>query len=77
VAGYGVDKDFNQAIYWTKLAAEQGDMEGVHALAWCYQQGVGTEINHHKAFELWLESARNGLADSMYAVASCLFKGTG
>lgn len=56
--------DQNQTFYWNQRAAEHGDPGGQSALAWCFQQGVGTQPNSELAFKWWLEAAQQGVPEA-------------
>jgi uncharacterized protein len=63
------------AFRWFQRAANHGDVNGLHSLAWCYQQGVGVPKDCSKAFSLWLKAAELGSANSQYAVAKYFHDG--
>ena len=60
------DNDTAFAIF--KSYAERGDLLAQHNLAWCYEQGVGCEVDQVLALEWWKRAAKGGLADSQCAV---------
>lgn len=41
--GLGVEKDMDQAFYWTQRAAQHGDRDGQYNLGWFYETGLGTD----------------------------------
>src|ERR1041384_6338872 len=51
--GRGVPKDFNEAVRWFRLAAEQGTApgasDGQFLLAWSYQEGEGVPKDYKEA----------------------------
>src|SRR5215213_1500685 len=49
----GVRKDGRKAFEFHKLSAEQGNINAKFQLGYCYDEGIGTEINKVKAFELY------------------------
>ncbi|GBC21947.2 kinase-like domain-containing protein [Rhizophagus irregularis DAOM 181602=DAOM 197198] len=58
--------------------AELGDSSGICDLAYCYQNGIGTDIDNKKAFELYQHAA--GLEDSpgIYCnLGYCYYHGSG
>lgn len=77
LAGFGTPKDLPGAFVLVQEAARHSDPGALHSLAWFYEQGVATDVNKERAFALWKEAAEAGYANSQYAIASCLFDGSG
>ena len=64
--GYGLESsDPPKAVYWYKKSADKGEHYGIYALAKCYEDGHGIEMNFSKAF-LLLKKLRN--SDLAYAL---------
>jgi uncharacterized protein len=61
-------RDFDTAFAIFKSYAERGDLLAQHNLAWCYEQGLGCEVDQAMALSWWKRAAKSGLADSQYAV---------
>ena len=57
--GVGVDQNYEEAVRWCELAAEQGDAEAQNNLGVCYYNGHGVEQDYSKAFDLWQKSAQH------------------
>jgi TPR repeat protein len=57
--------------------AEEGKASGQHCLAWCYEQGVGTDVNLKEAFRLWSLAAKQGYSPAIFAIAGCYETGQG
>ncbi len=55
--GEGVDIDFDEAVYWYQLAANQGHLEAHYNLALMYANGTGVEQNGPQAYHLAKKSA--------------------
>lgn len=47
--GLGVEKNLEQAWFWTQRAADHGDRDGQCNLAWFCEEGIGTEPDLEKA----------------------------
>ena len=75
--GDGVAKDMNQAIYWYRKGAENGNMYGQANLGWCYENGKGVERNPAQAFYWYKKSADQGLARGENGLGLCYENGTG
>ncbi|PKY31560.1 kinase-like protein [Rhizophagus irregularis] len=73
-------------------AAEKGQINSIHNLGYCYQNGIGTEKNEIKAFEilgigtekneikafeLYSEAAEKGQIDSIHNLGCCYQNGIG
>ena len=54
--GTGVTKDYTQAVYWFRKAAEQGHAEAQFQLGLCYSDGNGVERDKNTAL-YWYEKA--------------------
>jgi TPR repeat protein len=67
--------DHDTAFAMFKAHAERGDLLAQHTVAWCYQQGVGCEVDPARAFEWWKRAALKGFAESQYAVGYCYEQG--
>lgn len=61
--GNGVSKDYSQAFYWYKSAAEQNVKYAKVMLAFMYYQGQGTEKNTDAAI-YWYKSATDDNSDN-------------
>lgn len=54
--GVGTEKDYEQAAYWYRHAAEQGNARAQYALGLCYYHGKGVEQSDAQA-KLWIQRA--------------------
>ncbi|CAG8589923.1 10749_t:CDS:2 [Ambispora gerdemannii] len=52
--------DYNQAIYWYKVATYGKDAFGANQLGYCYSNGMGTKSDKKIAFEWYQVSAKRG-----------------
>ena len=49
--------------------ANQGDRYAQHCLGYCYDEGIGVEMNLEEAFKWFEESANQGNLDAQYYLA--------
>lgn len=62
--GYGTEQNDEQAVYWFRKAAEQGDSMGQCKLGLMYADGKGVTQNYEEAVK-WLRlAAEQGIADA-------------
>lgn len=59
-AGEGVDKNDEEAFYWTKKAVDLGNTDAFYNLAYFYREGVGTAPDPYKAIVLYEKAANFG-----------------
>ena len=71
--GIGVDKDYDQAAYWYRKAAEQGNKEAQFGL------GICCYISHdyRQAVDWFRQAAKQGEANAQYHLGFCYQFGTG
>ena len=58
--GEGVKKNFNEAVYWYRKAASQGDALAQNNLGVLYQNGHGVDKDNEGAKKWYLKAAENG-----------------
>ncbi|MDO5470037.1 MAG: protein kinase [Akkermansia sp.] len=73
----GLEKNYNEAIYYYTLAARQNLPEAYYNLGTCHERGKGTAIDINKAFGYFDKAARLGLPKAQYRLAQCYERGTG
>lgn len=73
--GYGIEKDFDKAVYWFQEGIEQDYAEAYRGLGVCYMFGDGVPQDFAKAINLYEEAASRGDARAMYNLGSCYFYG--
>lgn len=56
--GYGVSKNYNEAVKWFRLAADQGDPFAQYNLGLMYQHGTGVNKDYQEARK-WFQMAAN------------------
>jgi TPR repeat protein len=69
--------DRRRAFESCKLGAEQGDVNGMHTLGWCFQKGVGVAADPSAAFDWFRAAAYAGRVGSQVGVAQMLLEGEG
>lgn len=74
-AGDGVPQDFTKAIYWLRIAADQGNARAMKELADCYLGGAGIDKDERKAFDFYRKAAEAGNLDAMYMMAAFYLNG--
>ena len=52
--------DYEQAVYWLNLAAEQINAEAQNLLGQCYENGWGVELDLDRAKEYYVLAVSNG-----------------
>lgn len=66
--GKGVDRDYEKAVYWYKLSAEQGVKQAQYNLARCYELGHGIKQSRENALEWYKKAAEKGVREAKRAV---------
>ncbi|MCR5453609.1 MAG: tetratricopeptide repeat protein, partial [Bacteroidales bacterium] len=60
---------YEQAIFWYKKAAKQGDVDAQMKLVFCYENGIGVSKNRSVAEKWFAEAAECGDAEVKFAYA--------
>ena len=66
---YGTAKDFVQAAFWYRKAAEAGNTAGMVSLGYIYQRGYGVELDSQQAVSWYRQAADKGDPRGMNALA--------
>lgn len=66
-----------EGLAFAQHAAELGDAKGQHVLGYSYENGIGTEVDFDRAFELYKKSAEQGYTSGELALATCYLLGHG
>ena len=74
---YYTTKDYTQAFYWYKKAAEAGNSNGMDSLANRYYYGEGTAKDYNQAFYWYKKAAEAGNSYGMNNLANCYYYGEG
>lgn len=72
-----INQNFNQAFYWFKKAADNGEVEAYGFLGAMYNLGIGCEKNLEKGFKLAKLAADKNDPSACYNVASYYLEGEG
>jgi len=60
-----------KAVEWFERAAKQSHPNALHELAYCYDTGLGVEVDKRRAIELYRLAVRAGLHQSATNLAIC------
>jgi hypothetical protein len=75
--GEGVPQDDQEAVYWYKKAAKEGEPKGLYNLALMYSDGRGVPKDDKKAAELYRRAAYFGFPDAQYNLGVLYALGSG
>ncbi len=73
----GTDADYEQAIYWGKLAAEQGLASAQARLGTNFHEGLGTPRNPELAAAYFLAAAKQGHPGAQFMIGGACHLGIG
>lgn len=72
-----IEKDEKKAVYWFSKAAEQGHVEAIHSLGFCYHSGYGVAKDEKKGFQLYKTAANRGSLSALVGVGCAYRDGEG
>lgn len=75
--GSFIPRNYDKALKWYTLAAENGNQDALNELAYMYYTGNGVEQDLEKGAEMFLESAYNGSILAQYNVGLIYYSGDG
>lgn len=75
--GTGVEKDLQQAVYWWRLAAKDGDPKAIYNLALMYADGTGVAKDDQQAAYWFRKAAFYGFESAQYNFGLMYALGTG
>ena len=75
--GYGVAKDYAQAVEWYRKAAQQGDAYAQNKLGIMYQTGYGVAKDYAQAVEWYRKAAQQGNAYAQFNLGAMYQSGYG
>ena len=73
----GVERNIEEGLRWTQLAAEQNQPVALGTLGACYETGTGMPHDMQKAVELYHKNAELGNSMGMSNLATCFLYGKG
>ena len=74
---FGSKRDYEETFKWSKKAADQGDLDAMSLLAFCYRYGKGTTVDLAKAIAIYQKAADQGHACAQLNLALCYLNGNG
>ena len=57
--GYGVPKNFEEAVKWFRKSADAGEAYAAYRLGYCYETGSGVTKNYDEAVKWYLTSSKD------------------
>ncbi|HEY9789973.1 MAG TPA: SEL1-like repeat protein [Candidatus Obscuribacterales bacterium] len=75
--GNGVPRDFKQAAFYFKQAADKGQVQAANDLGFCYQHGAGVDQDYAKAAVLYQKAADAGLPEAQNNLGYLYVQGKG
>ena len=76
-SGDGVSQNYEEAVKWYRLAADQGNPKAKRHLGYLYCRGVGVPQDYEKAGKWFLLAIEQGDGRSEYALCQMYKKGQG
>ena len=77
VSGWGLAKDYPEALLWARKAAERGSPHGQYVLGELYRNGYGVVPNAGEAAAWLLKAAETGLPPAQYSLGALYESGQG
>ncbi|MBI2791076.1 MAG: sel1 repeat family protein [Gammaproteobacteria bacterium] len=65
------------AFYWAEKAAHNQNAEALYLLGTLYADGIGTEVNHEKAFEIFSQLAEQNHSSAQFKLGQLYYYGKG
>ncbi|MGN8702672.1 TIR domain-containing protein, partial [Catenibacterium mitsuokai] len=75
--GYGVEKNYTQAVYYYNKAIDLGNIKAMSNLGACYYHGYGTEKDYTKAVTYYNKAIDLGNINAMLQLGICYYYGHG
>ena len=75
--GFGVPKDYKEAVKWYRKSAEQGLADAQCNLGYMYDQGFGVPKNYKEVFKWYTKAAEQGDADAQHNLGLMYYNGEG
>ena len=74
---YYHEKDYEEAFFWFKKAADQNHANACEWCGHCYENGYGTEKDYTKAVSYYNKAINLGNIDAMFDLGTCYYYGHG
>ena len=73
----GIEENPEQAFFWAKKSAEQGNAEGLNRLGVCYYAGIGVDVDYAMAKRYFERATVQGNVQAKTNIGSLYFYGDG
>lgn len=67
--GDGVQRDYTLALDYYKKGVNCKDVQSIYLYGYCFENGIGTQVNLENARNLYDSASRKGFAPAMYSLA--------
>ncbi len=74
---YAIEKNYEEAVRWWSLAAEQGHAIAQYSLGNAYNEGKGFEPDYEQAAHWWRLAAEQGYTEAQYSLGYAYDTGKG
>ena len=74
---YYHEKDYEEAFFWFKKAADKNHADACEWCGHCYENGYGTEKDYTKAVSYYNKAINLGNIDAMFDLGTCYYYGHG
>ena len=75
--GTSIEVDYEQAVYWLRMAADSGHSYAQWHLGGMYREGKGVQRDIKKAARLFLQAAKSGNVKARVNIAAAFYSGAG
>src|SRR5262249_11807226 len=75
--GQGVSGNARRAVFWARMASEDGNAEAQNLLANCYHDGEGVRRNAAEAVKWFRQSAQRGNGHAQFSLGEAYRDGCG
>ena len=76
-SGYGVDKNYSEALFWYNNAASRGNSTAQEILGYMYAYGKGVERDYNKAMYWYVKAAAQGNLEAQIQIGHMYTYGRG
>lgn len=75
--GRGITQNFNEAVHYYKLSADQGYADAYYNLGILYEHGYGVDQDYNEAFKCYEFAAEHGVSEAQFNLAVFYQNGLG